>query len=96
MKANDSFQQLAIANSPYKQNDKTHIVKRTVVAISLAIRTTDGSIDLSTDRVAARSLVGDLHWHWGEAVCLGWRENGVNFSINSFCGEAGCISQLTV
>ena len=96
MKAKDSFQQLITGNSLDKQNDKTHIVKRTVVAISLAIRTTDGSIDLSANRVAARSLVGDLHWIWGEAVCLGWQENGVSFSIESFRGKAGYISELSV
>ena len=84
MKAKDSFQQLITANSLDKQNEKTHKVKRTVVIISLAIRTTDGAEDHRADRVAARSLVGDLHWHWGEAVCLGWQKNGVSFPIKSF------------
>ena len=87
MKAKDSFQQLITANSLDKQNEKTHKVKQTVVVISLAIGTTDGSKYSRANRVAARPLMGDRHWLIGEAVCLGWQENGVSFSIKSFRGE---------
>ena len=58
-----------------EQKEKTHIVEHALVAICLAIRTTDRSKNFRAYGAATGALVFDGDWLIGEAVRLGWQEN---------------------